>query len=165
MEADGGSPDTLGTPANNGATNNTTQSNAVSAPTTQVAVKYAFGCCPTKNDSLLSFSEGTGSSVVQGKKKGGKEKAKEREYSDRLVYKVGKKVCVFDPETASQDFFTVNPYPTNKRGGDTANNEEKQASVIVYDIVHFTMCSNSRYLSVCEVARDTTYKPHGEKKQ
>ena len=71
-------------------------------PTTKLAVKYAFGCNPTKADSLLSFSEGV--APVQPKKgaKNNDKNAKDREYSDRLIYKVGKRLCVFDPELSQQ---------------------------------------------------------------
>ena len=46
-------------------------------------------------DPLLSFSSSVG----------------EKDYSDRLLYKVGKHVCIFDPETGKQQFFDGSRQP------------------------------------------------------
>ena len=58
-------------------------------PITKFEVKHAFGCQVPKVDAVLSFASTTG----------------DKEYSDRLVYKVGKQVCIFNPETQKQEFF------------------------------------------------------------
>eukprot|EP01036_Dinobryon_divergens_P027908 gene27908-36765_t len=80
-------------------------------------VKYAFGSTiysiaqVNRNyaDPLLSFSSSVG----------------EKDYSDRLLYKIGKHVCIFDPETGKQQFFDGSRQPVvghfHTPGGATAH--------------------------------------------
>ena len=87
-------------------------------PITKFEVKHAFGCQVPKVDAVLSFASTTG----------------DKEYSDRLVYKVGKQVCIFNPETQKQEFF------------DRSRN--------VTDVLHFCVSTNNRFISMCETTRN-----------
>src|SRR4051812_39125811 len=98
----------------------------ISAAVTQImntkfTVKHAFGSHVTKIDSILSFAASSG----------------EKDNSDRLVYKIGKQVCIFDPEGGKQEFF------------DSRNK-------LVTDVVHFTISANSRFISMCEKVGDVS---------
>lgn len=85
---------------------------------TKFEVKHAFGCQVPKLDAVQSFSAQSG----------------DKEYSDRLVYKVGKQACVFNPETGKQEFF----------------DRPKQFT----DVLHFCISSNNRFISMCETTRN-----------
>jgi hypothetical protein len=78
-------------------------------------VKHAFGSHATKLDPLQSFA------ALGGNK----------DYSDRLVHKVGKQVCIYDPDSNVQEFFDSRPRN-------------------VVDVLHFTISANARYISMCE---------------
>lgn len=84
----------------------------------KLTVKHAFGCQPTRLDGLQSFSASSGN----------------KDYSDRLLHKVGKQVCVYDPETGQQEFFDGRPKN-------------------IIDVVHFGISSNSRFICMCENIR------------
>ncbi|RYG67045.1 hypothetical protein EON64_08320 [archaeon] len=81
-------------------------------------VKSAFGCQPTRIDPLVAFSASSGN----------------KDYSDRLLHKVGKQLSVFDPETGSQEFF-----------------ENRSRNVI--DVTHFSTSANQRFVAMCEAIR------------
>lgn len=100
------------------ATNNTALGTAQNSVATHFVARHAFGCHAPKSDGVQAF----------GASSGGKD------LIDRLVYKVGKQVCVFDPDGGKQSFFE-NRLPN------------------VTDILHFCVSPNSKYLSVCEVTR------------
>jgi WD40 repeat protein len=98
----------------------------VSAPVstimnTKFTVKHAFGSHVTKIDSIQSFSASSG----------------DKDSSDRLVYKIGKQVCVFDAEGGKQEFFD-------------------SRMKVVTDVVHFTISANSRFISMCEKVGDAS---------
>jgi WD40 repeat protein len=98
---------------------NETQSAAGAADNvTKFEVKHAFGCQVPKLDAVLSFSASSG----------------DKEYSDRLVFKVGKQACIFNPETTKQEFF------------DRSKN--------VTDVLHFAISSNNRFISMCEMTKN-----------
>eukprot|EP01039_Chlorochromonas_danica_P002482 gene2482-2720_t len=99
-------------PREGGGDSNTTSN------TLRLQVKHAFGCQPTRLDAIQSFSASSGN----------------KDYSDRLVHKIGKQLCVYDPETGRQEFF------------------EGRARNLV-DIVHFNISTNARYISMCENIR------------
>lgn len=81
-------------------------------------VKHAFGCQVPKLDAVQSFASTSG----------------DKEYSDRLVFKVGKQACIFNPETGKQEFF------------DRAKN--------ITDVLHFCISGNNRFISMCETSRN-----------
>ena len=58
----------------------------------------------------------------------------DKEYSDRLVYKVGKQACIFNPETGKQESFDRPKHFT--------------------DVLHFCISSNNRFISMCETSRN-----------
>mmetsp|Transcript_15032 Transcript_15032/g.16277 ORF Transcript_15032/g.16277 Transcript_15032/m.16277 type:complete len:1892 (-) Transcript_15032:105-5780(-) len=78
-------------------------------------VKHAFGSHATKLDPLQSFAALSGN----------------RDYSDRLIHKVGKQLCIYDPETNSQEFF-----------------DSRLKNVV--DVLHYTMSPNGRFIAMCE---------------
>ena len=84
-------------------------------------IKHTFGCNHVQKsfaDPVQSFAMTVG----------------DKDYSDRLVYKVGKHLTVFNPETNEQSFF-----------------DRPKA---VTDVLHFSISPNSRFVSVCEVSRN-----------
>jgi WD40 repeat protein len=99
------------------------KSETTSAPgpqdaTSKFEVKHAFGCQVPKVDAVASFSSQSG----------------DKEYSDRLVFKVGKQACIFNPETGKQDFFDR---PKN-----------------FTDVLHYCISPNNRFISMCETTRN-----------
>lgn len=86
--------------------------------TSKFEVKHAFGCQVPKLDPIASFSSQSG----------------DKEYSDRLVFKVGKQACIFNPETGKQDFFDRPKHFT--------------------DVLHFSVSPNNRFVSMCETTRN-----------
>lgn len=88
------------------------------ASATKFEVKHAFGCQVPKLDAVQSFAATSG----------------DKEYSDRLVYKVGKQACIFNPETGKQDFFDRPKHFT--------------------DVLHFCISANNRFISMCETSRN-----------
>ena len=85
----------------------------------KIDVKYAFGSSGTSFDSVLTFAAANGG---------------DKESSDRLVYRVGKQVCVLDPETGAQQFFAGR-------------------ARAVTDVLHFSMSPNQKCLCMCESTR------------
>eukprot|EP01042_Synura_sphagnicola_P031286 gene31286-40276_t len=81
-------------------------------PAFKLTVQYAYGSAAPKIDPLQSFSSLAGS----------------KDFSDRLLYKIGRRLCVYDPETQSQEFFNVRPKN-------------------VVDILHYTINPNDRHIS------------------
>jgi hypothetical protein len=86
-------------------------------------IKYAFGCSATPFDSIQSFVAGHGG---------------DKESVDRLVYRVGKQICTYDPENGSQNFFSG-----------------RHRSVT--NVLHFSISLNQKYISMCEsLSQDNT---------
>jgi len=83
-----------------------------------VNVKHAFGSSPLHRDGIKTYSSLTG----------------DKESSDRVVFRVGKQVCIYDAEGNQQQF--LNDRPT-----------------AVVNILHFAISPNNRYISVCETLR------------
>lgn len=79
-------------------------------------IKYAFGCSATPFDSILSFAAGHGG---------------DKESVDRLVYRVGKQICTYDPENGSQNFFSGRHRT-------------------VTNVLHFSISLNQKYICMCE---------------
>lgn len=94
---------------------------AVSA---KLALRHTFGCNPVATDSILSYNSLTG----------------DKDINDRLVFKVGKQLCVYDPDTSKQHY--LNGRPKN-----------------VTNILHYTISLSCRHLSVCESVRRTKTGP------
>ena len=80
-------------------------------------IKYAFGCSATPFDSIQSFAAGRGG---------------DKESVDRLVYRVGKQICTYDPENGSQNFFSG-----------------RHQSVT--NVLHFSISLNQKYICMCEL--------------
>jgi len=83
------------------------------------SVKHGFGSHISPIDGLLSF---------------GISSAGNKDVSDRLVYKIGKQVSIYDPESGTQAFF------------------EKRAKNVT-DVIHFSINQNQKYISVCEILK------------
>jgi hypothetical protein len=104
-------------------TNNNTSSASSSANPKEVikdigvkfTVKHAFGSHSTKLDPLQSFAALSGN----------------KDYADRLIHKIGRQVCIYDPETNTQEFFDSRPKN-------------------VIDVLHYTMSANGRFIAMCE---------------
>ena len=85
----------------------------------KIDLRYAFGCSGTSFDSVLLYA-----ALSNG----------EKESSDRLVYRVGKHVCVLDPESGNQQFFSG-------RSGSISN------------VLHFSISQNQKCICMCESTR------------
>jgi hypothetical protein len=85
----------------------------------KIDLKYAFGSSVTNFDSVLTYGVATGG---------------DKESNDRLVYRVGKQICVLDPENGNQQFFTG-------RGRNVTN------------VLHFAISPNQKYICMCESLR------------
>jgi hypothetical protein len=85
----------------------------------KIDLKYAFGSSVTNFDSVLTYGVATGG---------------DKESNDRLVYRVGKQICVLDPENGNQQFFT----------GRSRN---------VTNVLHFAISPNQKYICMCESLR------------
>lgn len=107
-----------GNDRNNAATPGGGGGGASGGPAFRLSIEHAYGSSAPKIDPLLSFSALSGN----------------KDFSDRLLYKIGRRLCVYDPETQSQEFFNVRPKN-------------------VVDILHYTISPNGRYISMCESIR------------
>jgi hypothetical protein len=94
---------------------------AVSA---KLALRHTFGCNPVATDSIQSYNSLTG----------------DKDINDRLVFKVGKQLCVYDPDSTRQHYLI----------GRAKN---------VTNILHYTVSPSCRHLSVCESVRRTKTGP------
>jgi hypothetical protein len=84
----------------------------------KVALRHTFGCNPTSLDPLISYNSISG----------------DKDINDRLLFRVGKQICIYDPETSKQQFLAGK-------------------LKTVTNILHSTISLSSRYLSVCESVR------------
>lgn len=94
-------------------------SNLTDAIKAKINIKYAFGSSATSFDSVLSFAIANGG---------------DKESVDRIVYRVGKQVCVLDPEIGNQQFFTG-----------------RHRSVT--NVQHFSISPNQKFICMCESTR------------
>eukprot|EP01041_Mallomonas_annulata_P011095 gene11095-23195_t len=85
----------------------------------KVMLKHGFGSNALPVDGIQSFSTLLG----------------EKELNDRLVYRIGRHLCVHDPETGRQQYFTGRPKET-------------------VNVLHFAISQNARYISICETVRN-----------
>ena len=93
-----------------------------------ISLKYAFGSSSASmNDGLATFAVNT---------------AADKERNDRLIYRVGKQVCVLDPETGAQQFFAGRSRSVNT-------------------ILHFIVSPNQRHVSMCESMPNELREDHG----
>jgi hypothetical protein len=83
----------------------------------KMKIKRAFGGTRTSHQSIQSYAAVT---------------AGDRESVDRLVYRVGKQICVVDPENDNQQFFSG-----------------RHRSVS--NVLHFSISHNQRHICMCEV--------------
>lgn len=83
----------------------------------KIKIKRAFGGTRTLHQSIQSFTAVT---------------AGDRESVDRLVYRVGKQICVVDPENDNQQFFS---------------GRHRSLS----NVLHFSISHNQRHICMCEV--------------
>lgn len=84
----------------------------------KISLRHTFGCNPSNLDCLLSYNSMSG----------------DKDINDRLVFRVGKQVCIFDPETYKQSFLTGR-------------------LKIVTSILHCSISLSARHISVCESVR------------
>jgi hypothetical protein len=84
----------------------------------KIALRHTFGCNPTSCDPLVSYNSLYG----------------DKDINDRLLFRVGKQICIYDPETSKQQFL----YGKLKS---------------VTNILHCSISLSSRYLSLCESLR------------
>lgn len=84
----------------------------------QLTVKHAFGSTALPLDGVQSFYSSVG----------------DKDANDRIVFRVGKQLCVYNGEGSEQRFFT-------DRGRNVTN------------VNHFSLSANGRYVSVCEAMR------------
>ena len=84
----------------------------------KVTFKHAFGSHALNIDGIQSYATLLG----------------DKDVNDRLIYRVGKRLSVQDPDTGLQTFFT----------GRYAN---------VTNILHFSISFNSKWVCVCETVR------------
>lgn len=93
-----------------------------------IRMKYAFGgSSASMYDGLATFAVNT---------------AADKEHNDRLVYRVGKQVCVLDPDSGAQQFFSGR-------------------SKTVNNILHFVVSPNHRHISMCESIQQDHRDDHG----
>ena len=86
----------------------------------QISLKYAFGSNSASVDALQSFSVSTSGS--------------DKDNSDKVLFRVGKQVCIFSTENNSQQFL-------------------EGRSRKVKNILHFCYSANTKYVAACETLR------------
>ena len=84
----------------------------------KIALRHTFGCNPLSIDCLLSYNSMSG----------------DKDINDRLIFRVGKQVCIYDPETIKQQYLSGR-------------------LKTVVNILHCSISLSARYLSVCESVR------------
>ena len=82
---------------------------------TQLTIKHSFGSSIIPNDGLQVYNSGRN----------------ERDLRDRLMYKVGRQLCILEPESNEEKFIV-----------------DRRKDVT--DVLHFTISDNKKHLSVCE---------------
>lgn len=94
---------------------------------TELNIKHSFGSTLIPNDGIQCYNIGRN----------------ERDPNDRLIYKVGRQLCLYSPDSNEEKFIS-----------DRRKN--------VTDVIHFTISSNKKYLSVCESLKvDSEDVPRG----
>lgn len=96
---------------------NVKMTNIVDAIKAKIKIKHVFGGTRTTYQSFQSFTATT---------------AGDRESVDRLVYRVGKQICVVDPENGTQQFFSG-----------------RHRSVS--NVLHFSISPNQKHICMSEV--------------
>lgn len=81
-------------------------------------VKHAFGSCPIMKNGIQSFSSLIG----------------EKESSDRVVFRVGRQLCIYNSEGQQQQFLQSVPHGT-------------------VDVLSYCISSNNRYIAISESLR------------
>lgn len=90
---------------------------------TKLAVRHAFGYGWQSFDEVVSFQSSS----------------RDKDMSDRVIYRIGKQVCIVDPDgNTPQRFLTNRPKHVSK-------------------VLHLAVSKNNRYLSVCESVVDRTH--------
>jgi hypothetical protein len=84
----------------------------------KVSLRHTFGCTPSSLDCLLSYNSMSG----------------DKDINDRLIFRVGKQICIYDPETAKQQFLSGR-------------------LKTVTNVLHCSVSLSSRYISICESVR------------
>jgi hypothetical protein len=84
----------------------------------KLSLRHTFGCNPSVADSLISYNSMTG----------------DKDVNDRLLFRVGKQICIYDPDSAKQQYL---------------NGRFKN----VTSLLHCAISLSARYLSVCESIR------------
>jgi len=84
----------------------------------ELNIKHSFGSTLICNDGIQCYNIGR----------------TERDISDRLIYKVGRQLCLYSTETNEEKFIS-----------DRRKN--------ITDVLHFSIASNKKYISVCESLR------------
>lgn len=93
----------------------------------KISFRHTFGCNPFSIDCLLSYNSMSG----------------DKDINDRLIYRVGKQICIYDPETSKQQFLSGR-------------------LKTVHNILHCSVSISARYLSICESTRiDKNYTSSG----
>jgi hypothetical protein len=82
----------------------------------KLSIKHAFGSNTTRMDPIQAYSVPSIST--------------DRELSEKVIFRVGKQLCVYDSETNQEQFL--------------------QKSKKVKNILHFILSPNNRFVSVCE---------------
>lgn len=85
----------------------------------KIDIKYAFGNTITVSDSVLTYQAASTS---------------DKESNDRLLYRIGKQICVLDPENGNQQFFFGRNYN-------------------VTNVLHFSISANQKFVCMCETIR------------
>lgn len=97
-------------------------------PPVKLTTKHVFGCSTTAIDGIQSFPSSQG----------------DRDINDRLLYKVGRKLCIYDYETSQQKVIGSELAATT-----VADVVTKPAK----NVLHFSVSKNHRYVCVCESTR------------
>lgn len=90
---------------------------------TKLAVRHAFGYGWQPYDEIISYQSSS----------------RDKDMSDRVIYRVGKQICIVDPDGNTPQRFL--------------NNRPK----LVAKVLHLAVSKNNRYLSVCESVVDKTH--------
>jgi WD40 repeat protein len=90
---------------------------------TKLSVKHAFGYSHQPYDEVISYQSSS----------------REKDISDRVIYRVGNQVCIVDPDgNTTQKFLSNRPKHVAK-------------------VLHLAVSKNNRYLSVCEGMAERTH--------
>ena len=90
---------------------------------TKLSIRHAFGYSHQSYDEILSFQSS----------------AREKDISDRVIYRIGNQIVITDPDgNAPQKFLSNRPKHIRK-------------------VLHIAISKNNRYLSVCESVMGKTH--------